>query len=116
MQAAWLENHPELEGYLQAVNDGNLPITRALKPTKHQLLIREMILQLKKGHIDAGYFRKKYGEEILAVFKSTFDEYVGESFMSINGDTVRVSREGLLRIDGLIQEFFEEEFQGVRYT
>ena len=37
----------------------------ALRPTPHQLLVREMILQLKKGQLDAGYFRNKFGVDIL---------------------------------------------------
>ena len=36
----------------------------ACRSTEHQRLIREMILQLKTGKIDAGYFREKFGVEI----------------------------------------------------
>ena len=38
---------------------------RGLKITPQQALIREMILQLKKGELDVGYFRNKFGVDIL---------------------------------------------------
>ena len=34
-------------------------LSRGMRPTPHQLLIREMILQLKTGRLDAGYFRQQ---------------------------------------------------------
>src|SRR5256714_3127331 len=47
------------EDYIAALNSGEVPIHRALPINAHQRLVREMILQLKTGKIDAGYFRKK---------------------------------------------------------
>ena len=47
------QNHPEWAGYTSSLlEDGKLPITRGLTPTPHQALIREMILQLKKGYLE----------------------------------------------------------------
>ena len=44
--------------YIGALLGGNeLPLGRAFRPTENQKLIREMILQLKRGYLDAGYFR-----------------------------------------------------------
>ena len=45
----------------RASTRGELPINRALPVNDHQRLIREMILQLKTGKLDAAYFRKKFG-------------------------------------------------------
>ncbi len=36
--------------------------------------------------------------------------------LEINGDEIRLTREGLLRADSLLPAFFEPEHQGVRYT
>ena len=58
-------------GRRAASDQSRLPVT------DHQLLIREMILQLKTGQIDAGYFRQKFGEEILTVFRDAYASLVG---------------------------------------
>jgi oxygen-independent coproporphyrinogen-3 oxidase len=87
-----------------------------MRPTGHQLLVREMILQLKTGAIDAGYFRDKFGVEILDEWRDAWQERVGEGYVTIEGDRITLTREGLLRVDSLLPAFFEPEHQGVRYT
>ena len=60
------QNLPEWDGYVRPLlEQGELPLGRGLRPTPHQLLIREMILQLKRGYLDAAYFRSKFGVDIL---------------------------------------------------
>ena len=95
---------------------GELPLNRALPVTSHQRLIREMALQLKTGHIDAGYFRNKFGVEIVQEFREAYASLVAEGFVTIDGDDVRVTRPGLLRVDTLLPRFFEPEHRGIRYT
>ena len=87
-----------------------------MRPTPHQLLIREMILQLKKGWLDAGYFRKKFGVEILDEWRDEWQGHQGDGMLTISGDRIELTREGLLHADGLLSAFFEPEHRGVRYT
>ncbi|HWE03692.1 MAG TPA: coproporphyrinogen-III oxidase family protein [Tepidisphaeraceae bacterium] len=115
-QGVHYQNFDKWEEYLQSLQAGALPINRALPLTERQLLIREMILQLKTGQIDAGYFRKKFGEEILGEFREGFDSLVEEGAATIDGDHVMLSRAGLLRVDTLLPRFFEPQFQNIRYT
>jgi oxygen-independent coproporphyrinogen-3 oxidase len=75
-----------------------------------------MILQLKTGRLDAGYFRKKYSVEITDEFRDGFESLAAEGYASIEEDQVTLSRQGLLRVDSLLPRFFEPQFQGVRYT
>jgi len=110
------QNLPDWEGYLSTVERGELPLSRGMRPTPHQLLVREMILQLKTGRIGAGYFRDKFGVEILDEWQTAWQEYVGDGYLQIEGDEVTLTREGLLRVDSLLPAFFEPEHQGVRYT
>jgi oxygen-independent coproporphyrinogen-3 oxidase len=93
-----------------------LPLYRALRPTKHQLLVREMILQLKRGYLDAGYFRKKFGVEILDEWREEWQSHQGDGMLTINGDRIELTRQGLLHADALLPVFFEPEHRGVRYT
>jgi oxygen-independent coproporphyrinogen-3 oxidase len=115
-QGVHYQNMDKWEDYIAAIEAGELPIHRAFPVSEHQLLIREMILQLKTGRIDAGYFRKKFGAEIQSEFREAFDSLADDGFLSIAGDEVRLSRQGLLQIDSLLPRFFEPEFRNIRYT
>jgi oxygen-independent coproporphyrinogen-3 oxidase len=110
------QNLPDWESYLSTLEAGELPVSRGLRPTKHQLLVRELILQLKTGKIDFNYFRDKFGVDALSDWQQVWQHYVDEGWLSINGNRVQLTREGLLRVDSLLPPFFEPEHQGVRYT
>ena len=115
-QSVHYQNVDTWEEYTAALQAGELPLNRALPVTPHQRLIREMALQLKTGHIDAGYFRNKFGIEIVEEFRQAYDSLVKEGFATIAGDDVRMTRPGLLRVDTLLPRFFEPEHRGIRYT
>jgi len=110
------QNHPEWETYLSSLEAGKLPLHRALKITDHQKLVREMILQLKKGYLELPYFRNKFGVDVVERWHDVWKEYEGEGLLSIEPDRVVLTRDGLLCVDGLLPAFFEPEMQGVRYT
>jgi oxygen-independent coproporphyrinogen-3 oxidase len=110
------QNLPEWGAYVGAIDRGELPLYRAMRPSKHQLLIREMILLLKKGHLDAGYFRQKFGDEIIDEWRDVWRQHQADGYVTVDGDRIEVTREGLLRVDSLLPAFFEPEHQGVRYT
>lgn len=111
------QNKPEWSDYIgDLLEKGELPLGRAMRPTREQLLIREMILQLKKGYLDAGYFRSKFGVDILERWDAVWRGYGEQGYVDIQGDQVLLTRDGLLRVDGLLPAFFEPQFQGVRYT
>lgn len=115
-QGVHYQNVDGWDEYVERCGKGELPINRALPITQHQRLIREMVLQLKTGRLNAAYFRDKFGEEITGVFGSAFDSLVKEKFAEIDGDEIRLTRAGLLQVDPLLQRFFESEFQRIRYT
>jgi oxygen-independent coproporphyrinogen-3 oxidase len=110
------QNLAELEQYLSSIESGNLPLGRGFVPSNHQQLVRELILLLKRGYVDAGYFRQKFGVEIVKEFAEQWSGYATDGYVKIDGDAIELTNAGLLRIDGLLPAFFETEFQGVRYT
>ncbi|MFO0899044.1 MAG: coproporphyrinogen-III oxidase family protein [Pirellulales bacterium] len=110
------QNLPEWGSYVGALDRGELPLYRAMRPSRHQLLVRELILQLKKGHLDASYFRKKFGAEIVDEWRDVWQHYQEEGYATVDGDRIELTRAGLLRVDALLPAFFEPEHQGVRYT
>ncbi|MCA9258077.1 MAG: coproporphyrinogen III oxidase, partial [Planctomycetales bacterium] len=109
------QNAPDWETYTGPIEAGELPITRALQTTPRQRLIREMMLQLKTGRLDAGAFREKFGVEILDEWQAVWDAHREAGWLSVDGDAITLTREGLLRVDALLPPFFEPENRDVRY-
>ena len=104
------------DDYVSTLDSGSLPIGRALPITDHQRLVREFILQLKLGQIDGRYFRDKFAVEVTKVFSDALSRLVADGFAVVQGDAIRLTRAGLLRVDALLPFFFEPEFQDIRYT
>jgi oxygen-independent coproporphyrinogen-3 oxidase len=71
---------------------------------------------LKKGRLDAAYFRRKFGVEIFDEFADGFAAIEAEEFLHRKPDGVELTREGLLRVDRLLANFFEPEYRNTRYT
>ena len=110
------QNLPEWEQYLGELEAGRLPVGRALAVTQHQALIREVVLQLKKGWLDPGYFRRKYEVDIRDEWRDVWSGYERDGLANLGEDRIELTRAGLLRVDSLLPAFFEPEHQGVRYT
>ena len=110
------QNLAEWEQYLTSLEAGKLPLMRGLKITPHQALVREMILQLKTGRLDLTYFRNKFGVDVIERWRDVWNEYRDEALLSYDAESVQLTRDGLLCVDGLLPAFFEPEMQGVRYT
>jgi oxygen-independent coproporphyrinogen-3 oxidase len=112
------QNHPEWEQYCGPLEGAKLPLGRGLRITPHQRLVREMILQLKRGYLETEYFRDKFGVNILDRWREAWDAYELDGLVEIDHDRGRIelTRPGLLQVDALLPVFFEPQFQGVRYT
>jgi oxygen-independent coproporphyrinogen III oxidase len=111
------QNKPEWKDYTgDLLERGRLPLGRALRCTPEQLLIREVILHMKKGYLDRGYFQRKFGVDIVGKWESQFNGLRGEGMLDWDARRVNLTRAGLLQVDGLLPNFFEAQHQGVRYT
>ena len=110
------QNHDAWEDYIRLVNEGQLPIARALSMTPVQQLTRELVLQTKLGRIDAGYFRKKFGVEVVKEYAEAYKRLSADGFVKIDGDAITLTRRGLLCVDALLPQFFEPQYRNVRYT
>lgn len=108
------QNHDRWEDYVGSLDRDELPLSRALPMTDEQKLIRELILQTKLGRVEAGYFQEKFGVDIFKHFQAAFDSLVKDSWANIDGDTMTLTRAGLLRADGLLPLFFEPPYKSVR--
>jgi oxygen-independent coproporphyrinogen-3 oxidase len=112
-----VQNWDSWEPYRQAIASGALPFGRAYKPSPEERLIRELVLQLKKGSIRPAYFAEKYGVDVRKRFEGPLASLDAEGYLAAAGDdVVALSREGLLRADVLLHRFFLPEHSGIRYT
>ncbi|WP_202617347.1 coproporphyrinogen-III oxidase family protein [Roseimaritima sediminicola] len=110
------QNVAELEQYQATLESGQLPLGRGLVPTRDQLLIRETILLLKRGYLSFDYLNQKFATDVAGRWADTWQQYADEGLLERTEDGVRLTREGLLRVDSLLPAFFEEQHRGVRYT
>jgi oxygen-independent coproporphyrinogen-3 oxidase len=111
-----MQNLDTYEEYCRRITAGALPLARALRPTPDERLIREFVLQLKLGAVRPSYFQAKYGADVLARFRDPLEELASEGWLSAGHDRIKLSREGLLRVDSFLPRFFNPEHQTVRYT
>jgi oxygen-independent coproporphyrinogen-3 oxidase len=112
-----LQNQDTWESYSAAVERGDLPLARGYRPNKEERMIREFVLQLKRGAIAPEYFREKYGVDVLERFRNELVSLEFEGYLAERGpDRLALTREGLLRVDVLLHRFFLPQHSGIRYT
>ena len=102
--------------YLATLGQGRLPLRRARGISPAERLTRELILQLKLGEVRSDYFRQKFGADILQEFAGPLERLETEGMLRPGGDGVRLSRKGLLRVDSLLPEFYDDRYRDARYT
>jgi oxygen-independent coproporphyrinogen-3 oxidase len=112
-----MQNLDTWEAYSAAVRAGHPPLARAYRPTDEERLIRELVLQLKFGSIRPAYFRDKYGVDVLSRFREPLAWLDQRGYLqTATSDVVALTREGLLRVDAILPQFFRPEHRGIRYT
>ena len=65
-----------------AIDRGELPLGRAYRPTADERLIRETILQLKRGAMRPAYFAAKFGVDIGERFAPVWQSIARDGFLA----------------------------------
>jgi oxygen-independent coproporphyrinogen-3 oxidase len=110
------QNEHNFEPYIAKLQAGELPIFRALTPTKEERMIRELILQMKLGHVHRDYFQSKFGVDIQQRFAGSVSKLRDSGFLEPGSDSLRLKRDGLLQVDRLLYEFFLPQHRDARYA
>jgi oxygen-independent coproporphyrinogen III oxidase len=110
------QNQHDFAPYVDAVNAGQFPVFRALTPTEDERLIREFVLQLKLGRSSIRYFNEKFSADVLKRFATPLQTLKDWGFLTIEGDSLILNRDGLLQVDRLLHEFFLPEHKNARYA
>lgn len=111
-----LQNHADIGPYQLLVKNGQLPIFRAYETTHEERFIREFILTLKLGHVQASYYMQKYGVDPRVAFTAQLAHIHAEGFGEVSGDTISLNRDGLMQVDRLLEDFFLPQHRHARYT
>ncbi len=110
------QNQADVGPYMTQVDAGELPVFRAYPTNNEERFIREFVLQLKLGHTRMSYFTEKYGIDPAVHLAAPLALLLEQGFFSVEGDEIRVSRDGLLQIDRLLHGFFLDHHRDARYT
>ena len=79
-------------------------------------LIREFILLLKLGRVEAAYFQGKFGVDIFQRFAEPLKHHAASGYLTLGNGGVTLTRQGLLPVDELLHEFFRPKHLSTRYT
>jgi oxygen-independent coproporphyrinogen-3 oxidase len=103
--------------YADAIERGEVPLGRAYRPSDEERMIREFVLQLKRGANRPAYFRDKYGVDVLSRFAGPLESLREDGYLAeASSDRIALTRDGLMRVDVLLPRFFLPEHTGIRYT
>lgn len=108
------QNEHDWDPYIDKVNQGRIPIWRALTPNPEERMIREFVLQMKLGHIHSAYFQQKFGVDVQRRFDAPLSELQEQGFLKRDAEGLQLSRDGLLQVDRLLHEFFLPEHRNAR--
>ena len=112
-----VQNLDTWPAYQAAIEQGEIPLGRAYRPSSEERLIREFVLQLKRGATSPFYFAKKYGVDVLSRFGGALNSLRDDGYLAdATSDRIALTREGLMRVDVLLPRFFLPEHAGIRYT
>jgi oxygen-independent coproporphyrinogen-3 oxidase len=112
-----MQNLDTWESYSRAITRDELPLGRAYRPTAEERMIREFVLQLKRGSVQPAYFADKYGVAVLERFRQPLASLKAAGYLaSADQQRIALTRDGLLRVDLLLRRFFLPQHSGIRYT
>jgi len=110
------QNQHDWTPYIAQLDEGKLPIFRALTPSNEERMIREFILQMKLGHVSRGYFREKFGVDPREKFAPSLEKLKNQGLLKFDNGNLRLSRDALLQVDRLLHEFFLPQHRNARYA
>ena len=103
--------------YLARLEAGELPLGRAFETTGAERATRELILQMKLGKLDLGYFHRKFDFDPLVRWSGAFQRLAERGMLEVSGgDEVALTTRGLLQVDALLPEFYDPRYSNARYT
>lgn len=101
-------NYKTVPQYLNALENGNLPIWKGIK-LSNQDLMRRMILLGLKTEFNKNLFREKFGENPKDVFQNIWKKLENLELIEEDDEMIQLSYRGKLFADEVIKEFYSDE-------
>jgi oxygen-independent coproporphyrinogen-3 oxidase len=112
-----MQNLDTWETYAESIGRDEIPLARAYRPTAEERMIREFVLQLKRGALRPDYFARKHAVDVLSRFAEPLASLRAAGYLaSADSERIALTRDGLLRVDVLLPRFFLPQHAGIRYT
>lgn len=111
-----VQNVDTWEAYIDKLDRNEIPLGRAFPTTERDRLIRELVLQLKTGHLERAYFTRKFRVDVVDEFAAAFGQLQADGWLTVSADAVNTTPAGLLQIDRHLPVFFDPQYVGKRYT
>jgi len=92
VQGTHFQNEHEFEIYRERIEQGELPIYRALTPSAEDRMIRELVLQMKLGRVRKAYFQEKFGVDLEERFAGALEKLEKDGFLKTDEEMVRLNR------------------------
>jgi oxygen-independent coproporphyrinogen-3 oxidase len=110
------QNQTALGPYSEIALSGELPVFRAHRLDPEERLVREFVLQLKLGGLRRADFLDKFGVDPVERFGETLEPMIDKGWIVCDAQELRLTREGLPRVDHLIPLFYQSRYRGARYS
>lgn len=110
------QNQPHMQPYLDSVASGLLPVSRALPITAQEAMIRQFVLKMKLGRLEAEPFRRRFGVDVTGRWASELSLFQDHGLLNFDKESIELTREGLLQVDRLLHAFFLPKHTITRYA
>ena len=110
------QNATTLSQYSDLVQAGQLPLLRAYRLDAGERLVREFVLQLKLGRLRRGYFLDKFDVDVLEQFRVPLEQLAEVGWIVWDDEGLKLTEQGLPRVDHIIPSFYQPPHRGVRYS
>jgi oxygen-independent coproporphyrinogen-3 oxidase len=110
MQSRRYWNMSSVEGYLEAIESGRLPLANSEELTTEQKMIEAIYLGLRMTcGIDLTGFHEEFGFDFTRVFKDNITDMEKKNYMQVDTGRVALTRKGRAFLDSIAARFVETE-------
>ena len=103
------QNVLKTEEYIERVNKGESPITRAYYYDKRQKMIQRMVFGIKGMIFERKRFEREFGVDPMLVFGEELKELEQKGFIEIYDDMFKTTFEGMIYADDIVRIFYLPE-------
>jgi len=108
------QNVASNDAYFEAIENNQFPLGRAYVLDDLQQAVRELILQFKLGKVNCEILYRKYGVNLIKLYRKQLDDLVETKRIAIENNIIIVSDDGMLEVDRIVHRFYLPQHQQTR--